>query len=230
MLTLAAADTLAANAQTATTVTVSVFGMELVGTTETYKVLYQGQPGTSVATIYTVPASTTAFIKSISIVNTASTAQTFALYRGGTAAANRLTPDVSLPGKGWAEFEDGQGWQVYNAFGQLLSNPQIGSKQLAQTAIPVTETTVYTVPTGTMAIVQGIDICNTASGATFRIHFVPSGGSAGTGNAIFYDMTLLGGATLSWGGPQVLGAGGFIVVKASITGVTTTISGQEVPA
>lgn len=119
MLTLAAADTLAANAQTAASVTLTVFGMELVGSTETYKTLYQGQPGTGVATIYTVPASTTAFVKSIHAINT-TTAQTFALYRGGTAAANRLTPDITLPANGWATYTE-QGWQVYTASGMLLS-------------------------------------------------------------------------------------------------------------
>lgn len=119
MLTLAAADTLAAAAQTATTVSLTIFGMELVGTTETYKVLYQGQPGTSAATVYTAPA--TAFVKSISVVNTAGSAQTFALYRGGTAAVNRLTPDLTLPGGGWATWEDGLGWQVYRSTGQILA-------------------------------------------------------------------------------------------------------------
>lgn len=120
MITLATADVLSAGASVASELTSTVFGMELNGTTETYKVLDQRQLAASPATIYTVPGSTTAFIKTITVVNTDIYLHTFQYFRGGTAAVNALTPVLSIPAGGMAVYEDGQGWQVLNGDGQLL--------------------------------------------------------------------------------------------------------------
>ena len=122
MLTLAAADTLAAGASAATEVTCTVFGMELNGTTEVYKVLDQRQLAAAPATIYTAPTSTTAFIKTIMLNNNGTVVRTFRLFRGGTAAANALTPNFSVLPGGAAVYEDGIGWSFYNSGGQLLQN------------------------------------------------------------------------------------------------------------
>lgn len=120
MLLLAAADTIAGVAQTASKVTCTIFGMELNTGTEAYKVLAQLQLAAAVATIYTAPASTQAFVRSIAAVNTdLVNSQTFQLFRGGTAAANAITPAILLPAGGSAHYEDGFGWNVYNAAGQL---------------------------------------------------------------------------------------------------------------
>jgi len=120
MITLAAADTLAAGASAATELTSTVFGMELNGTTEVYKVLDQRQLAAAPATIYTAPTSTTAFIKSIVVVNNGTVVRTFSYYRGGTAAENKITPTFSLLPQGVAVYEDGMGWTFYNSAGQLL--------------------------------------------------------------------------------------------------------------
>jgi hypothetical protein len=121
MIVLAAADTLAGGASVASMLTSTVFGMELASGVETYKVLDQRQLAASPATIYTVPASTAAFIKSIMVVNNDSVPRTFQYFRGGTAAVNALTPPFTL-GSGWAAvYEDGQGWRFYNSTGQLLT-------------------------------------------------------------------------------------------------------------
>ncbi len=123
MLTLAAADTIAADADAATTLTCTIFGMELNAGTEVYKVLYQGQIAAAAATVYTVPGSTEAFVRSITVVNTdvAATHQ-FQLFRGGTAAANAITPLITLPIGGMAVYEDGLGWQFFTASGQVLQS------------------------------------------------------------------------------------------------------------
>ena len=121
MLTLAAADTLAGGASVATQVTCTLMGMELsAGPTETYKVLDQRQLASSPATIYTVPGSTTTFVKSIMLVNNDTTARTAQLFRGGTAAANAITPVTSIPAGGMWVYEDGQGWQTYDSNGVLF--------------------------------------------------------------------------------------------------------------
>lgn len=120
MLTLAAADTLAGVASAASQVTCTIFGMELNGTTETYKVLDQRQLASSAGTIYTAPTSTTAFVRSIHVVNNDTVARTFRLFRAGTAAANAITPVYTLQAGSMAVYEDGLGWQFTTSGGQLL--------------------------------------------------------------------------------------------------------------
>jgi hypothetical protein len=113
MLVLAAADTLAGGASAASELTCTVFGMELNAGNEVYKVLDQRQLAVSPATIYTVPSSTTAFIKTITVVNTnATTARSFQMFRGGTTSAYAISPAFVIPAGGSAIYEDGLGWSV----------------------------------------------------------------------------------------------------------------------
>lgn len=125
MLTLAAADTIAGVASSASKVTCTIFGMELNAGTETYKVLDQRQLAAAAATIYTVPASTQAFIRSITVVNTDTVnAVTFQLFRGGTGAANAITPVMALSAGGSMVYEDGYGWMTSSiAVGTTLDSP-----------------------------------------------------------------------------------------------------------
>jgi len=121
MYTLAANDTLAGVASAASEVTCTIFGMELNGTTETYKVLYQGQLANSSATIYTATANGPTFVRSITVVNNDTTTLTFQLLRGGTAATNVITPVFSLLPGASALYEDGLGWQFFTTAGQILT-------------------------------------------------------------------------------------------------------------
>jgi hypothetical protein len=121
MLTIAANATIAGDASAGSVVTCTIFGMELNGTTETYKVLDQRQLAASPETIYTATANGPTFIKSITVVNTDTASQTFQLFSAGTAAANAITPVFSLLPSGCGVYEDGSGWQFYNSAGQLLS-------------------------------------------------------------------------------------------------------------
>jgi len=67
---------------------------------DAYKLLYQGQLAATVGTLYTVPGSTGAIIRHISVINNDTVSRSFALYRQGTAATNLITPPamVVLPG------------------------------------------------------------------------------------------------------------------------------------
>lgn len=123
MYTLATTNTLIGDADAASLLSVSVFGMELVGTTETYKVLYQGQLPTAATTLYTVPASTTAFIRSITVTNNDTAIRSFQFFVNGSAATNAITPLIKLVPGGFATYEDGCGWQTYTANGSLISGP-----------------------------------------------------------------------------------------------------------
>lgn len=120
MITLAATDTLAGVAGTATAITYTIYGMELSSGVEVYKKLAQGQLPTSAATIYTAPASTQTFIKGMHLANvTGSAVSGVILFNGGLVAGNQITGSLTIPANGWATCEE-DGWRVYTATGQLL--------------------------------------------------------------------------------------------------------------
>lgn len=138
MIVLAAADTLAAVASAASEVTCTVFGMELSAGVETYKVLDRRQLSDSAATIYTVPSGTTAFVRTITVVNTnASTARTFQLFSGGTTGAYAITPVIALPAGGSATYADG-GWSFAEipAGTTLLNDIHTGYQDWSAIAAP----------------------------------------------------------------------------------------------
>jgi len=104
--------------------------------------------------------------------------------------------------------------------------------QITQAALTTSYATLYTVPTNpttpTRTYLKQIDVCNTTGSAiTFNLHIVPSSGSAGTGNALFYTQNVPANTTYSYAGVQVLPTSSFISAKASATGLTVTISGGE---
>jgi hypothetical protein len=89
-----------------------------------------------------------------------------------------------------------------------------------------TYATLYTVPTGTQMAIVDIEICNTsATPATFYISLVPSGGTAGASNALFYAAPINGNTTVQWTGQQVLAAGGFVAAYASASTVSFKVGG-----
>jgi hypothetical protein len=99
---------------------------------------------------------------------------------------------------------------------------------LGQAAVTTSYATIYTVPTGTRTYVKQIDICNTTNGAvTIFISFVPSAGTAGASNALYYGQSIAANTTLSYSGVQVLLPGATIQVKGGATGLTVTASGGE---
>ncbi len=67
----------------------------------TFKVLYQGQPGTTSTTLTTVGTLKTWIIKHITAVNNDASARTFGLYAGGTTSTSIITPPaISIPAGG----------------------------------------------------------------------------------------------------------------------------------
>ena len=100
--------------------------------------------------------------------------------------------------------------------------------KLAQAAMTTSYATVYTARDNTRVFVKDIDIVNTTAAAiNIYVSLVPSGGTAGTSNALFYSNSLPAYTTMQWAGSQILDPEGFISVKASSTGCTITISGAE---
>ncbi len=86
--------------------------------------------------------------------------------------------------------------------------------------------TIYTAPAGVVGRIAEIDICNgNAAAATFYIHLIPTGGTASTSNALFYNAPINGNTTVQWTGGLSLRPGDFVQVKASVTGITFNVSG-----
>ena len=100
--------------------------------------------------------------------------------------------------------------------------------QLGQAAIGTGVTTLYTVPASTRAFVKNLDFLTTSAAAlTYRVFLVPSAGTAGTANALFYDFPIDSKENIQWTGTQILNAGDTIQIQASGTGITVTASGAE---
>jgi hypothetical protein len=100
--------------------------------------------------------------------------------------------------------------------------------KLGQAAMTAAYATLYTTPIKTKTYVKQFDIANTTGGAlSVFIHLVPTAGSAGTGNALVFNVTIAANSTLQWKGVQIMDAGDTIQVKASAVGCTITASGGE---
>lgn len=102
------------------------------------------------------------------------------------------------------------------------------AKRLDTRAVGTSLATHYTAPGSTKARITEVTLCNTTTAdITIRVHFVPSGGSADTTNAILYDFPVPPGVPFiiplnSW-----LNTGDFIRMVAASAGIAATISGIE---
>lgn len=100
--------------------------------------------------------------------------------------------------------------------------------KLGQGAVLATPSTFYIVPTNTRTYVKNIDICNTtAVDKLIRVYLVPDGDSAGTANALIYDLTVPANGNMEWTGSQILETGDTIQLDADVVGCTANISGGE---
>ena len=100
--------------------------------------------------------------------------------------------------------------------------------RLAQTTLTTAYGTIYTTPALTRTYIKDISVCNTTSGAlTFWISLVPSGGTAGASNALFYNTTIPAYTAIQWTGSQILTPGDLISAKASASGIPIMVTGGE---
>lgn len=108
------------------------------------------------------------------------------------------------------------------AFQNVIGN------RLAQAETTTSYVTIYTTPLATRTYVKNIDICNTTSGSLrFYVHLIPKDGTAGAGNALFYNAPINGNTTVQWTGSEILTPGDLIQIKGSATGISITITGGE---
>jgi hypothetical protein len=89
---------------------------------------------------------------------------------------------------------------------------------------------VYTVPTGTEAIVSSIVVCNTTTeGTSFRIFQRINGAAAGAANAIAFDVAIAANSLVSIELKLTLDAADVISVRsATSNALTFTLNGSEI--
>jgi hypothetical protein len=109
-----------------------------------------------------------------------------------------------------------------------MAYQNVVGNRLAQAETTTGYVTIYTTPLLTRTYVKNIDICNTTSGSLrFYVHLIPAGGTAGSGNALFFNAPIAGNTTVQWTGSEILTPGDLIQIKGSAAGISVTITGGE---
>ncbi len=103
-------------------------------------------------------------------------------------------------------------------------------KVLGQAApAATTNTTLYTVPAGTQAIISTISACNLTQGELlFRIAIRPGGATLANQHYIAYDAKLAGNDTTFITVGATLGAGDVITVYESAADIVFNAFGSEI--
>lgn len=92
-----------------------------------------------------------------------------------------------------------------------------------------TQTTLYTVPSATQAVVSSIVICNQAtSAATFRLAIRVGGATLATSQYIAYDVTVGASDSTVLTMGLTLGAADLLTVYASTATVSFSAYGSEI--
>jgi len=180
MITLEAADLIEGDASAANVVDFTINGVEETPATSAVavKALADGQLAATKGTLYTTPASTTAIIKSIILVNTDSSARTVNLYiqRDGTNSRRIIPEALSLGADGGTVILGTDGMQVYTATGSIQTSGSTGP-----TGAGATGATGATGDTGTGATGAKGDTGTGATGAKGDTGIGATGAKGDTG-------------------------------------------------
>ena len=103
-------------------------------------------------------------------------------------------------------------------------------KVLGQSApSATTDTTLYTVPSATEAVVSSIVVCNRANtSATYRIAVRPDGAGIANQHYLAYDVTINANATDTYTLGVTCDASDVITVRASTANLTFNAFGSEI--
>jgi hypothetical protein len=227
MLELGASQTISGYATTAATVNCAIGGLLLTLATppvaQGYQILSSAGlqlPATSPGTLYGPGASNSALISSVMLFNTnGSTAQTVNLYWPSTAAADQQVT-LQIPAGGWAQYEDGDGWKVFNNAGLPITS---GVSSVTGGGFVTASPTTGGVILGNSAIGGDITIgANSSTAAVTKINGSPLGTTTGAST----------NAVLVWNGsdwvPEV--PAGDVTVSGSFSFKVTAIQGNAVSA
>ena len=103
-------------------------------------------------------------------------------------------------------------------------------KTLGQVNPPAaSQTTLYTVPSGTQAVVSSISVCNQAASAgTFRVAVRPNGDAVAKQHYVYYDYSLSARDTKHISVGMTLDPGTVVSVFASSADFSFSAFGSEV--
>lgn len=90
------------------------------------------------------------------------------------------------------------------------------------------DTTVYTVPASTVAIISTITVCNTGAATSFRIRVSAAGASAVNAQYIYYDVTIPANDTFVATLGLTLEAASLIRVYNTLATVAFNVYGVEI--
>lgn len=94
-----------------------------------------------------------------------------------------------------------------------------------------TNTTLYTVPSSTQAVVSTISVCNRGSiSAKFRIAVRPDGAALADQHYVAYDVDIDAGATIPWTIGITMGDTDVITVFSSTPDLSFSAFGSEISA
>lgn len=92
-----------------------------------------------------------------------------------------------------------------------------------------TDTTLYTAPASTQAVVSTVNVCNRGSGAaTFRIAIRPAGAAIANQHYVAFDVTVDANASIPWTIGITLAATDVVTVRASSANLSFSAFGSEV--
>ena len=103
-------------------------------------------------------------------------------------------------------------------------------KVLGQSApSAASDTTLYTVPSATEAVISSITICNRGStAATYRVAIRPNGASIANQHYIAYDVTISANATDVYTIGATVDATDVVTVRASTADLSFNAFGSEI--
>lgn len=97
--------------------------------------------------------------------------------------------------------------------------------------LATTDTTIYTVPVATEAVVSTLFVANrSATPLNFRVAVVPSGGTLSDEHYIYYDIECPGNDTFTSTSGISMATGDFIVVRTDNATASFTVTGVQVTA
>lgn len=91
-----------------------------------------------------------------------------------------------------------------------------------------TDTTLYTVPASTQAIVSTLSVCNLGTSGTYRIAVRPAGASIANQHYVAYDSSLNANDTITFTLGVTLAATDVVTVRASNTSFAFSAFGLEI--